>query len=218
MSTLSFILKPSFKRPGRRKQSFRAVILLLVSSGGAQSQSAEEVPHRIIDDLWYAGWPTAVICLKETEATDYMWPLRPRLSQYARLLAVPESNTLIASVPPDRMPELLATVAATEIYQMPFSDAVKRLPAMHADSKEQPQPERPGKTGRTVEAQYTPAHLSPGRLMVYLQTFGDTPVGFSEDMTATVFYGEPVMVQAQTALAKMIDVETYQECIARAQP
>jgi hypothetical protein len=147
-----------------------------------------------------------------------MRPLRPRLSQYARLLAVPESNTLIASVPPDRMPELLATVAATEIYHMPFSDAVKRLPAMHADSKKQPEPEKSSKTGKTVEAQYTPKHLSPGRLMVYLQTFGDTPVGFSENMTSTVFYGEPEMVQAQTALAKMIDVETHQECVERVQP
>jgi hypothetical protein len=147
-----------------------------------------------------------------------MRPLRPRLSQYSRLLAVPESNTLIASVSPDRMPELLATVAATEIYQMPVSDAVKHLPAMHTDSKEQPEPEKPSKTGKTVEAQYTPKHLSPGRLMVYLQTFGDTQVGFSDDMMSTVFYGEPEIVQAQTALAKMIDVESHQECIARARP
>ncbi len=53
---------------------------------------------------------------------------------------------------------------------------------------------------------------------MFLPTFGDTPVSFSEDMSSAVVVGDRATVRAQLELAKAIDVDDYADCVRVNQP
>ena len=185
--------------------------LFAVVGVSAYGQLAKDVPHRIIYGLRY-DWPTAVICLKETDATKYIRVIRPRLSTYARFTAVPGSNVLIATVPPERLPVLLATIAALDRYGTKPSDAIKMLPNMYEDSRNQPEPEQPPASAEQAEEEFRPQHLPWNQFVPHLQMYGDTPIMPTRERDALIIYGDSAKVAAQMELAYSMDVADYEHC------
>ncbi len=176
------------------------------------AQSVEDIPHRIIQGLHY-DWPTAVICLKQTDSRSYVRLLRPRLSTYARLSAVPEGNVLVATVSHQRMPVLLKTIAALDRNGVAPSEAIKLLPSTYEKSLEQPEPEQPETYSDHLEQRYVPEHLSPGRVGPYLQMYGNVPIMLSSTHEAVLIEGDATKVNAQLQLARSVDVADYDHCV-----
>ena len=196
----------------RYLKEFLSTALFAFAFVQVYAQSAEDIPHRIILGLHY-DYATAVICLKQTDSRSHFRLLRPRLSTYARLSPVPENNVLVATVSHQRMPVLLKTIAALDLYGMAPHEAIKLLPSTYEKSLEQPEPETPETVSDNIEVQYVPEHLSPGRVGPYLQMYGDVPIMFSSTRDTILIEGNSKKVNAQMQLARSIDVADYDHCI-----
>lgn len=179
---------------------------------GVYAQTNDDIPHRIIQGLRF-DWPTAVVCLKETDSRDYIRLLRPRLSTYARLSAVPEGSLLIATVPPERMPILLETIAALDQKESAIPKVAQQLPSTFQESLIQAEPKEPLTNSEFIQMQYVPTHLKIGRLVPYLQMYGDTPITLLFSEGAILIEGDASRVDAQMELAISIDVAGHDHCV-----
>ncbi len=190
---------------------FLSATALSVAFTQVHAQSSEDLPHRIIQGLRY-DWPTAVICLKESDARSHFRLLRPQLSTYARLSPVPENNLLVATVSQQRMPVLLTTIAVLDRTGMAPSEAIKMLPSTYEKSLEQPEPKQPQADSNPIQGRYVPTHISMGRIAPYLLMYSEAPVKHSFADGAVLIEGDSKRIDAQMQLARAIDVADYDHC------
>ncbi len=197
-----------------RKQSSVLLFVFFVFTACArvQAQDGSVVPHRIIQGLKY-DWPTAVVCLENADSEDLIGLLRPRMSTYARLSAVPEGNLLIATMPTQRMALLLDVIAGIDIDRVAPVEAAKHLPNVFAESRTQPEPDEVATTSLEKQNRYVPRAMRLGRISVYLQQYTLVPIRPSFQGGSIVISGDSDKVNQLMQLAEAIDVENYQQCV-----